>query len=463
MANCINWLHFSDIHFNHKNFDTNRMRDRLKNKIEEITKDVSCDFIVVTGDIVFQGGAYEVDISDFLNKILGICHLKKEKLYLVPGNHDLKRNSPRTAMIKTIQDSLEYEEFDKDMEKDLLKGQKSFFSFYKKIKGIECPSTDIHWVLNEDNYNIIHLNTAFTCGRDKEEGNLKIHSSRLFNTLKKIDSSSNLNIAIGHHGLDCLSDIDKEKTIAQFEDYNVDLYLCGHIHKATHSTNADGTRVIPTIVSGSGLVDRDGEAGFVFESFDYGTGICKAKYFCWDNDNHQWVINVKVSRKSINGVADFELPRFGHTGEDIEHINDDDFRRFISEFHDHIDPVDIEVSEIYMIDIEKKFSNMKCNKTVRNQYDQLAIYFPTINQVMESALFMSSQSKILVSSVIVEEYNKVFDDYKTGNRILEAMVQGIFNRYRNKLQYSETRLKLYIKALIFWLIYECEIFDDIKE
>lgn len=463
MNKSINWLHLSDIHFTYSNFNTIRMRDRLLYKLKEISKDIDIAFIVITGDIVFKHGKYTQDIISFINSILEVSALKKENLFIVPGNHDVLRNSTRNAIINTIQNSSEYTDFDEVLEKDLLKAQKDFFSFYKKVKGEPYPSTEIHWVFQGDHFNIVHLNTALTCGQDGEEGKLKINLLKLFSALKKVQSSSNINIAIGHHGLDCFSETDKEKAIYQFDDYNIDLYLCGHIHKSSFSISADGTREIPTIFCGSNVVDGYSKASFILESFDHESSICKASYFCWDNENDQWVLDSKVGRKIVDGTVKFAFSRFKLEHDNIPSIDDDDFRRFIAEFHDNIDQTRIKPSEIFMKDIEEKFSNMKCNKTVKSQYSQVTIYFPIINQVMESASFMSAESKMLVTSVLVEEYNKVFDFSETGTQILESMAQNIFTRYKNKLQYSEARLKMYIKILIYWLIYECDIFDDFKE
>ncbi len=463
MGNVVSWLHLSDIHFNYKDFNTVRMRDKLLDKIESISKSTHISFIAITGDIAYQCGSYTQNIIDFINEILTRSNISKENLFIVPGNHDVKRGSSRKTMIQTIQDCAEFKEFDNEIEKDLLKAQNSFFNFYKKLKGVSYPSQQIHWVNSSDKYNIIHINTALTCGKDGEEGNLKIGSMKLLEALKRVENSPSINIAIGHHGLDCFSDIDRNDTIYQFNDYNIDLYLCGHIHKSNYSINSDGTREIPTIVCGSNIVDNYGKAGFVIGSFDYEKREGKANYFCWDNDNAQWVIDTKVNRKAVDGVLTFEISRYKNAENNNVYIDDDDFRKFISHFHDNIENVKIDVPPIDMVDINEKFINMKCNQTVKNQYDSLSIYFPIIDQVMGSTSFLTIESKLIVTSIIVEEYNKFFDSFKTGTQILEAIVQEIFDKYKNKLLYSEARLKMYIKILVYWLINECDIFDDLKE
>lgn len=61
----LTWLHLSDIHFSFQNFDTLRMRDRLLAKLEEITAENTIDFVVVTGDLSYQGKLDKKGLSNF--------------------------------------------------------------------------------------------------------------------------------------------------------------------------------------------------------------------------------------------------------------------------------------------------------------------------------------------------------------------------------------------------------------
>lgn len=181
--------------------------------------------------------------------------------------------------------------------------------------------------------------------------------------------------------------------------------------------------------------------------------------------NQQWVKDSKVSRKTNeDGITKFQIDRFSqqYSYEDI-YIDNDIFRDFIIEFHQNFDIQQDQDTELYKKDITEKFINMKCNKSMVKQYDKLSLYFPVISQVMHSTTFMSTKNKLIISSVIIEAYNNNFDLYDTGHKILEAMVHEIFINYKNKIKYTETNLKLYIKVLCCWLIYECDIFDDKKE
>lgn len=110
---------------------------------------------------------------------------------------------------------------------------------------------------------------------------MKINSTRLFTALKEVEKSPVLNIAIGHHGLDCLNQKDSQDTINQFIDYNIDIYLCGHIHKAAYTISTDGNINIPTLTCGAAVVDDYSNAYFMVESFD-GQNTLSSKCYEWD-------------------------------------------------------------------------------------------------------------------------------------------------------------------------------------
>ena len=40
------------------------------------------------------------------------------------------------------------------------------------------------------------------------------------------------------------------------------------------------------------------------------------------------------------------------------------------------------------------------------------------------------------------------------------IVDNIFHEYKNEFQYSNTTLKTYFKILVYWSIYECDIFNE---
>ncbi len=458
-----NFLHLSDIHFCNSNFNTSRMRDLLIKKIGELAVIDPISYILITGDLTYQNAPYGEPLLLFLENLLRKCGLSHDRILIVPGNHDVARSTLRTTILKTIQADEDFNDFPYDVEKQLLADQNSFFAFHDKIVNVTFPQDLIHWSFAGEGFNIILINTAITSGRDDEEGHLKINLQKLYNALHAKDGKNVINIAMGHHGLDCMYKKDKEKTISLFEDHDVNMYLCGHIHKSGYAINADGFREIPQIVAGAGIVDGYGEPGFNIVTIDDSDMKAKVTFYIWNNEKDIWVVNTGVGRKAVNGVLELTLANSNAESNCDYVVDEDDFRRFIAEFHKNVQAPPENASTLYMKDVSEKFTNMKCSSTVSRQYEKLSVYFPVVDQVMESPLFMPAECKLIIVGVVISEYNNAFDLYSTGNQILEAVVSGIFKKYQEKLRYPEPRLKHYIKILVFWLIYGCDIFDDIKE
>lgn len=90
-------LHLSDFHFKPNfQYDQDIILNELLKKISEMNKsEWQPDLILCTGDIAYSGkpGEYK-SARDFLDQLLKITGLTKEKLFTVPGNHDVDWDEP---------------------------------------------------------------------------------------------------------------------------------------------------------------------------------------------------------------------------------------------------------------------------------------------------------------------------------------------------------------------------------
>jgi len=93
----LTWLHLSDWHQSKMDFDRKIVLDALLDDIKKRaaidTNLEHIDFIVFSGDVAFGGKSeeYETVKNNLFEPILRECNLKSEKLFIVPGNHDLDR------------------------------------------------------------------------------------------------------------------------------------------------------------------------------------------------------------------------------------------------------------------------------------------------------------------------------------------------------------------------------------
>lgn len=93
------FLHLSDIHFHRKSGNKYDLDADLRNELELDIKRVQAiinkpvDAVLVTGDIVFSGKKEEYEIaSAWLDKIAGLINCKPNRIWTVPGNHDVDRS-----------------------------------------------------------------------------------------------------------------------------------------------------------------------------------------------------------------------------------------------------------------------------------------------------------------------------------------------------------------------------------
>lgn len=129
----LRWIHLSDIHFSgDESYAIKRMRDSLVEKLKELSQGQNFDMVIITGDLTYQGGAYDAKLKKFIESLQNVLNVSKDDLFLIPGNHDLKRTQVRTLSIEgTRRDGFVFENNTIDQ---LKKDFRKYNVFYKQIK-----------------------------------------------------------------------------------------------------------------------------------------------------------------------------------------------------------------------------------------------------------------------------------------------------------------------------------------
>lgn len=455
----LRWLHLSDIHFKgYEQYETKRMRDALIVKLKEVAEEKPFDIAFITGDLAYQGSNYNKSLEKFIDDILLSTKVSTDNLFLVPGNHDLKRTQTRTLLLEGLRKV--GVKFENDSLKTLDNGFNQFKKFYKKLKNEDWDFQ--YKIVSKDGINIILLNTALTAGTDSDEGNLILHKDKYYEIIRELkDQDNSVNIVLGHHPISCFKITDQRTIQNSFEDFNIDMYLCGHIHKAGYDYDLNTGRLIPTYKCGSAMVDDYATVTFVIGDMDLEEKKGTITYYKWLIQEECWNIGGADGRKAISGTMDYGLERFMKEDNSIldVDINEDEFRRFMMEFHDKIAKEGEGDSNIDPKDVFDKFQNMKCNKSVEKQYHSFCCYFQIIDEIMESSLLLTIE-KESIPNIIISEYNKLTGNLTNGNEIIEGIIGNMMKEFANSFKYSNTRLKTYFKILVLWSIYECDIFND---
>ena len=95
-------LHISDLHF--RTSDKSEWRrqrvlgEAWDRNIDSLLKDGRFDLVCFTGDVAFAGKLVEYDqATSFFDELLKRLGLGLERLFVIPGNHDIDRDTCRSA------------------------------------------------------------------------------------------------------------------------------------------------------------------------------------------------------------------------------------------------------------------------------------------------------------------------------------------------------------------------------
>ncbi|MFU1719519.1 metallophosphoesterase family protein [Bacillus velezensis] len=298
-------LQISDIHAQINNFQTKRLRHAFLRKITELNSEENYDYIFLCGDISHHGKPFNETAKNILEELLKILDLDSNKLIVIPGNHDLTRNSDRSELIDKIKghenpsDYLDEILLISKQREILLTSFKKFEEFYELIKNRKNSTNEIHHLIELEAFNLILCNTNIISDQAGEEGSLLIAKNELFECLQK-NTSEKPTIALGHHPLDCLTLSEKNEVLTMFDDFNIKLYLSGHVHKAEYKLEADYYNEILMIVCSGLHFDGYTQGGFVDIKFDESTYYITQ--YIWNSEHKYWTTNNNLGRKMKDGT-----------------------------------------------------------------------------------------------------------------------------------------------------------------
>jgi adenine C2-methylase RlmN of 23S rRNA A2503 and tRNA A37/predicted MPP superfamily phosphohydrolase len=232
------WLHLSDLHFIPSEGHTiSKAKEKLPDYLNESIGNVNALFL--TGDYRFArtdaGDANEV--ANYILSIASAVSVEKENIYLLPGNHDVNRNKPRTAIIDSLGNKSFYDPNQGTLDSEILNLLQNDFAFFKEVESkvnnkFRLSENDrVHKAIQLDCCNLLLLNSSLTAGKEKDgdRRNLRLGLSYLDQELKSIDNNNPI-IVLSHHGYTYLEDEEWKLVQNLFSDKGIKLWLSGHEH-----------------------------------------------------------------------------------------------------------------------------------------------------------------------------------------------------------------------------------------
>ena len=249
----LTWLHVSDFHLNDKGpYNQEVILRSLVSSVNRFREEGPVnapDLIFATGDIAQYGKAKEYEVATkFFDDLLEATGLNRDRLFIIPGNHDVDRKSGKFLLrtLDTKEDADEY--FDPDTPTPHLTQKFHAFTewyndYFKTIRSFPtnttCSTVEIV-TINNCRIAILPLNSALFCIDDHDHQKLFI-GRRCLDAAKKLLAAADLTIALTHHPLDWLSKVERANITAALSK-SVDLLLHGHYHETETASivSADG-------------------------------------------------------------------------------------------------------------------------------------------------------------------------------------------------------------------------------
>jgi len=313
-------LHISDLHFDPK--EAVNQDIALKSLIDRVIKDrdkhkFNPDMIAVTGDITLKGQKKGYDeAKKFFKKLLAELDLKPERLFIVPGNHDLDRDvyipgtEPRYFEMETLNKVLK----NPKQSDSLFEGLDNYFNFIKESGYTHLSSEHgrmIPFVSLPDFGNkkigIIGLNSAWMC-RDskKDKGIIAVGQYPLQKALEELKEKGNPDFIIYmlHHPLEFLWETDQNCCRDAFKSKHT-ILLFGHVHKSDGACIDDLDGKIFTFQAGSSLIaEKDTIKRFQYVTFDFGKNNIRLNFRKRPKGRGKWIVD---NEKCANGEKIFQI------------------------------------------------------------------------------------------------------------------------------------------------------------
>jgi predicted MPP superfamily phosphohydrolase len=273
-------LHISDLHERGRRESELWRRRRVlgkawENNLQELLQEGPIDLVCFTGDVADWGLPEEYQAAtDFFSALLKRLNLPAERLFVVPGNHDVYRNcqnrtwkSVRRAIANGV-DPLALSRWmagtsepprgfkDKWKEEILERGAAyvSWVRQWRKAKRVLSPlllgyRETLKIRTLPFPLHIVGLNTAWLSGKDGETGELWLTEHQLMkhSTDENGEPLDGLRILLMHHPFSELADGSHCRRLLA---NHIDLVLRGHLHEPEVETWADPDRIVRQVAAG---------------------------------------------------------------------------------------------------------------------------------------------------------------------------------------------------------------------
>ncbi len=327
----LRYLHLSDLHIGYAEMrgDTwateafnqdiviQSMLEALRNLIRENNY---FDFIILTGDIARKGKSEEYLVAEiFVKSLLKVTCLPQERLYLIPGNHDVNR-----AEIKKFHLNL-YNFNDQNQINDLLIEPESLDIFTRKFRNFNefaekamgrrhfdsttfqfSEALELEKHGQRFKFNLLGLNSCLFAGYDgDDQQKLALSLYQVHRAINQLDENALFSIGYLHHPFSTFHPVDEvcKNRLLQ----KLDIIHTGHVHKAYGYAFQSTSGEAVVIGAGASYESRTSKNSFNVVEIELATGSAKVQSYKYLPDHHLWKVDTDFNPVTSDDYFHFTI------------------------------------------------------------------------------------------------------------------------------------------------------------
>lgn len=459
-------LHLTDFHLNNSTLKdwNDYYKEAFFEKIDYLQKDKSIDLVLFTGDLLDRAGkdfgSVTKGLNEFetqvINPILERLNIDISKFIICPGNHDIDRNADDKFYEAGLSSSLnsinEVNLFinngdDNYSGIERIKEYKIFeFALYKDVKEKEHSKFKFSTKINVANktIGISSLNTSWRCYNDDDSGKILLGENQLNDNYKYVEDCD-IKIALMHHQLDWLSEVDRN-IIEKHMSKRFDIVFSGHVHKNDTQFIVDPNGVCLYITSPSGLNQiRENNKDYFngFTVIDYGDEV-KCSFFKYIHDQIKFVKNTDIHEEGVFKI-DITSKAKDSTNINSEKLIMDDFLCFLNDSGANFThrSKNLQLDDLYVFPLLDQFSLMEQeekNSTISTDEvfsniisdNTLNVIFSGEENSGKTSLCKQLYKKLLSNKETLPVYIRGRDIKKVSDKDIENLInKECRNQYKN--------------------------------
>ena len=331
----LTWLHLSDLHMNKAKhgWRGEEVFKKLGTDIRSFAfnQKLQVDLVFITGDLAYGEGVAGLSLDQqfteffkFLKPCLKSLGVPKERVFLVPGNHDVNRKKVLKSQTNHLASflKLDYAEAVREIETMMREADNEWCAIQTRLEDYRSAldkrqhyrrllqqEHHLHYAVSLDinglKLGVGGFNGVWSCGGDNEKGNLWLGGLYQSGYMRPKLAQADIRIALMHHPLSWYVPAE-EQSLREKMVFDFDFLLHGHEHQAWVEQKHKGHTVI---AAGAGLGDKPEEFGYNLVSLDFKKGVCRTYLRRYSQRGAGGWVREEIPGATEDGVWQVPLPQ----------------------------------------------------------------------------------------------------------------------------------------------------------